>query len=424
MPRPLNPFDPSRPIDPARFIGRAGEIKELEAALLHAKHGRPRHFLITGERGVGKTSFLDFIRSKAVRGDFNFIVIDFSINKQTTKLDFARALKAQIESLLDSSPTHRETLAKAWGFITRFEIAGVSYKDEKVLENHRDLYQEVADALCEVVARMCGEPLSNSPLVACGGVLILVDEIDQSSDELDLGSFLKYLLERLNRKGCHKVIVGLAGLTESTQVLVRSHASSLRIFDELPLVNLERDEVGALLDDVQIIDGDDWFGEFKITQEARDILFKFSGGHPHMLHQLGYCAFEEACKVEGGELVVELSHVISGAFGRRGAFDLIGDVYFRKPIEEIEKIPGVLRVLDHLCEISSGDTLARISDELGFSEIEVNSLLNALLGVGLIARHDGNHFGVRHAALPYWLKAWRPQRVDQHSQDLWSEELI
>lgn len=44
MSRPLNPFDPSHPIDPTKFVGRRREIRELEAALIHAKRNRPRHF--------------------------------------------------------------------------------------------------------------------------------------------------------------------------------------------------------------------------------------------------------------------------------------------------------------------------------------------------------------------------------------------
>ena len=148
--RPLNPFDPSRPIDPLKFVGRRGEIRELETALIHAKNDKPRHFLITGERGVGKTSFFDYIRNKASShdqaGGYNFAVVDFAVNKQTTKLDLARALKSQLSAILGAYPTHKETLGRIWDFIQRFEVAGVSYRgDNGPPENHRDLHLDVAE---------------------------------------------------------------------------------------------------------------------------------------------------------------------------------------------------------------------------------------------------------------------------------------
>lgn len=410
MQRPLNPFDPSRPIDPAKFVGRRKEIRELEAALLHAKSDKPRHFLITGERGVGKTSFFDFIRRRATESGFTFAVVDLAINKHTTRLDLARALKRQLDSVLARYPTAKETIERAWSFIQRFEVAGVSYKGADQSENHRDLHQEVADSLCEIVKRVCGTPGGHALEVACDGVLILIDEVDQASDELDIGSFLKYLLEQLNRKGCHRVAVGLAGLTRSTEVLLRSHASSLRIFDELALVNLRREEAEELLNEVQTIVCDGGFGEFVITAEARDMLFSLSGGHPHMLHQFGYCAFEAACGGEvGGELVVGINHVVSGAFELRGALDLIGDMYFRRPFESVSGSPEVLSILDHVSETSMPDSLAQIAEGTGLAQAEVRRSLDALVRAGLLDEHAGCRFGVRHPAFAFWVKAQRPK---------------
>lgn len=378
--------------------------------MLHTKHDKPRHFLITGERGVGKTSFLDFIRRRAVENEFNFVVIDFSINKQTTRLDFARTLKMQLDSVLAAHPTHKETFDRLWSFIQRFEITGVSYKGEERQENHRDLYQEVADALCEVVKRICGGQGAREPDIASDGVLILVDEVDQSSNELDIGSFLKYLLERLNRRGCHKVLIGLAGLTESTMVLLHSHASSLRLFDELPLANLDRNEVNELLDEVQLIVCDQWIGEFQITPSARERLFVLSGGHPHMLHQFGYCAFEKACNgSDGVELIVTESDVLSGAFGRRGALDLIGDMYFRKSFQALGDDREALSILDHLSEVDGSQTIVEIAEHTTLSEMEIGSSTQVLLHSGLVVAHVGNRISLSHSALAYWIKAQRPQ---------------
>lgn len=225
MPRPLNPFAPAQPISPSQFVGRHAETRELEAALQHAKNERARHFLMTGDRGVGKTSFLDYIRKKAANsddGEFNFLVVNFAVNKSTTRLDLARALKMELDVLLSAYSPFKEVLSRAWSFIQRIEAGGVSIRaSDQGEENHREIYVAMADSLCEIVSKVCAPPEDGfSPGPGYDGILILIDEVDQASPELDVGSFLKYLLERLNRRECQRVILGLAGLHSSIDVLV------------------------------------------------------------------------------------------------------------------------------------------------------------------------------------------------------------
>lgn len=415
--RPLNPFNPSRPIDPNKFVGRHNEIKELEAALAHAKSDEPRHFLITGERGVGKTSFFDYLRRRATNsvngGEFSFAVVDIAIHKQTTRLDFARALQAQLKDLLAQNPTHSETLGRIWGFIQRFEVAGVAYRERDPRdENHRDMYQDVADSLCEIVQRACLDSDDKPLSAACDGVLILVDEVDQASAELDIGTFFKYLLERLNRKGCHKVVVGLAGLSSATDVLLKSHASSLRVFDELALSNLGRSDVKELLDEAQFIVCERGVPDFKITESAREMLFELSDGHPHMLHQLGYCAFEVACgsRGESSESGFEItdSHVMSGFLASRGALDMLGDMYFRAPFANVEADNAALAVLDHMSETGELAAVEELAIHATVSVSDVERAVMELCRNGLLVERGAERFGIKHPAFAYWVKSRRP----------------
>ena len=43
----------------ARFVGRSGQLAELEAALGDAADGRPSLALVAGESGVGKSRLAD-----------------------------------------------------------------------------------------------------------------------------------------------------------------------------------------------------------------------------------------------------------------------------------------------------------------------------------------------------------------------------
>jgi hypothetical protein len=51
MPR-FNPFRPGSVVTPGMFAGRGAELNILEKALFQAKHGKPDHFVISGERGI------------------------------------------------------------------------------------------------------------------------------------------------------------------------------------------------------------------------------------------------------------------------------------------------------------------------------------------------------------------------------------
>ena len=54
----INPFRPGSPIVPGMVVGRINEIERIENSLFQTKADRSSHFMITGERGIGKTSLL------------------------------------------------------------------------------------------------------------------------------------------------------------------------------------------------------------------------------------------------------------------------------------------------------------------------------------------------------------------------------
>lgn len=44
------------------FAGRLGQVLALEEALKQTRAGRPKSFMVTGERGIGKTSLLQYFK--------------------------------------------------------------------------------------------------------------------------------------------------------------------------------------------------------------------------------------------------------------------------------------------------------------------------------------------------------------------------
>jgi hypothetical protein len=56
MPNKFNPFRPDSMAPYGMFSGRIDELRIMERCLEQTKSGNPQHFLIEGERGIGKSS--------------------------------------------------------------------------------------------------------------------------------------------------------------------------------------------------------------------------------------------------------------------------------------------------------------------------------------------------------------------------------
>ncbi len=94
---------------------------------------------------------------------------------------------------------------------------GVRYRDEKDAElKDTELVEDLAYAISESLKHLGPE---------VDGVVILIDEADKAPVSANLGSFIKLLTERLKLRGCDRVCVGLAGLTDLRDKLRSSHES-------------------------------------------------------------------------------------------------------------------------------------------------------------------------------------------------------
>jgi predicted GTPase len=86
MPK-INPFRPNSPVNPGMFVGRLNESDKLENHLLQTLAGRPVNFLLTGERGIGKTSLLIYLKEIATGAisvqerNLSFLVIETDIDE-------------------------------------------------------------------------------------------------------------------------------------------------------------------------------------------------------------------------------------------------------------------------------------------------------------------------------------------------------
>ena len=404
----INPFEPFAPVNPGSFVGRLDELRRLKSALVQTSAGKPVNFMITGERGIGKTSLLNYLKYAAEglipieNVKMSFVVVDTDVDQSTTQLGLISKIQLGLEKALGRHEAAREFLKKAWGFLQRVEAGGVKIGEAKKSSDEL-LLDEFAYSLAETASRICSD--SEGPTLwsaKCDGVLILIDEADNGSKTLQLGSFFKLLAERLQRRNCNHVMFGLAGLPELRKVLHNSHPSSLRIFDELVLDRLPTSEVNDVIDLCLEEANEKNTKPTTIADDGRDLLVTLSEGYPHFIQQFGYSAF-----AADTDDVIDRQDVYNGAFGARGAFEQIGDHYYRNDFYnkiQKESYRKVLRIMAG--NLDGWVTKQRIKAQFKGSDSVLDNAIKALRDRKIIRSKEGETgvYRLQHKGFAVWIR--------------------
>jgi len=408
MPK-INPFKPQSPVNPGMFIGRLPEILRIENLLFQTKSGQPSNFIITGERGIGKSSLLLYIKviaqghiTTTENIKLNFLVIDTDIDQTTTQLGLIKKIELGLNMALGETEPARKFLKESWGFLQRVEVSGVKInpKSDQVIDEI--IFEKFSYAFAETVERITSLKESSIFNSTYDGVLILIDEADRSSKAIQLGSFLKLFTERLQRRGCTKTMIGLAGLLDLRNVLRESHESSLRIFDELVLDRLSDDEVDQVIDTCLEKANKDNSTSMQITEDGRKYLISLSEGYPHFIQQFGYSAFETDT-----DNLIDENDVARGGLGENGALELIGERYYRDNFYnkiQKESYRQVLRIMaDNLDGWVSKQEIRR---KYKGKESVLDNAIQALRDRHIIIPKEGERgiYRLQHKGFALWIK--------------------
>jgi len=393
------------------FVGRLDEIARLETHLLQTRAGQPSNFITTGERGIGKSSLLLYLKGLAEGaiplGDsrLRFLVIDTDIDQHTTQLGLLSKIELGLTRELSTTEPARKFLADAWAFLKRIEAGGLKLGDGQEQKLPETVLEEFSYSFADVCKRLTTDSDDKSIFDAnYDGVLLLIDEADNASEGLALGSFFKLLIERLQRRACDHFMVGLAGLGGLRNVLMTSHPSSLRLFDEVTLGRLTPSEVSTVINICLRKANEQNQTPTSVSDKARALLISFSEGYPHFIQQFGFSAF--AADSDG---MIDENDVFKGGFTPGGALDLIGDRYYRDNFYsklQAESYRQVLRIMaDHLDEwIAKQDIRKRFR---GTDAVLANAL-KALRDRNIILSKEGKKgvYRLQHKSFAFWIKIW------------------
>jgi hypothetical protein len=399
----FNPFRPNRIAGPGMFAGRQEELLELERCLAQTAAGNAQHFLITGERGIGKSSLLLFLKTIASESldahdpdSFRFVVLELELGPTTTYPQIIRQIASALRKGLAPYTKLKESLRNVWDVIKNIEAAGLKYnKPETVLEDF-ELLDELISACVSATAILQDE---------ANGILILIDEADKAPTDANLGAFVKSFTDRLTKQGCDNVCVGLAGVTGIVQRLRQSHESAPRVFTILSLKPLEPNERKDVVNR-GLEHGNSRNGEpVIIASTALDFIADLSEGFPHFIQQFAYCAFEQDT-----DNFISDADVARGALDENGALDQLGEKYFHQMYFDRINSNEYRSVLQAMAQSSDGEgwvTKEEIRRATGLKETTLGNAIYTLKDREIILPKPGEKgvYRLPNQSFAAWIRA-------------------
>lgn len=370
----FNPFVPNGIVSPGMFTGRYDELVTAEQALYQTKNGNPQHFIFEGERGIGKSSLAYYVEIVAkgkidgITGNkYNFLNVSIDLAGVDSKIGIIRQIGRELKRKLSEQPDTKQYAKRAWDFIKDWEVLGVKYNAKSEQFDEDDLQAQLVDLFISVVEEY-GDKID--------GIFILIDEADSPSAGAGLGEFLKVFTERLMRRGCNSVLIGLAGLPSLVTKLRESHESSPRLFQIINVSTLSHDErlnvISSGLDSANKKNP----APTLIEDEAAEMIANLSEGYPHFLQQFSYFAFQ----VSENNLITK-DDVKRGAYMENGALSQLGDKYFSEMYHAKIWSEEYRKVLKYMA--SHGDAWLSRREILKDCDISASNINNALAALKL-----------------------------------------
>jgi predicted transcriptional regulator len=415
----INPFEPQSPITIGMFVGRIPEIEKLESYLQQTTSGHPSNFIIHGERGIGKSSLLIYTKAIAegvigiVDNKLNLLVVDIDIDTNTSQRGLISRIQLGLEHKLAGTEPARKLFAEVWSFLQRVEAAGVKISPSVDFEADEILFDHFIYAFIDTVQRLTNKKDIQIFNASYDGVVILIDEADRASRALNLGTFLKQFIERLKKNDCVKVMIGLAGLSSIRKVLMESHESALRSFDELELERLNEKDINYAIDLGLKRASEENHIEFSITEKGRSIIQNLSEGYPHFIQQFCYSAFEQDT-----DDTIDEDDVLKGALGKHGALSLIGERYYRNDFYnkiQKESYRQVLRIMAN--KLNDWISKKEIREKFKGGDTVLDNALRALIDRNIIIPKEGERgvYRLQQKGFALWITYYTtdPNKLQQ-----------
>jgi len=402
-----NPFKPGVIVHPAMFAGRLEELEAFDKALFQTKNGNPAHFLIHGERGIGKSSlllYLDYLAqgniSSLTDQRYSFITSTIELEIGNKYSDIVRKIGSELSRTIKGHDKIKSLMKQGWEFLTRWEAFSVKYNRTVTKESKSELFEDLCDTVCQVAKKIQSQS---------DGMVILIDEADKPSQDAHLGEFVKVFTERLSRQSCNNVMIVLSGISNVIENMRLSHESSLRVFTQYELLPLPLNEAEDIIYKGLAEANEKNREQVSIEKDAANwIADRGSQGYPHFIQEYSYFAFDADTDCN-----IDMSDLSSGVYRENGALAQLGKKYFENMYLAQINSDDYRKVLQVMSEhMDDFVTKQQLRDGTRLKEYTLNNAISAMKQRSIIIpniRRRGE-YRLPSKSFAIWIKTYSAER--------------
>lgn len=333
MTKEHSPFTPGRPVSPADFVGRVNEVDRFIRALRQAGKGRNENIFLTGERGIGKSSLAEFLRTVATERD-QFISAHCYLGMARDLNEVCRIIVQELireNATKDNLDKFREVFG---GYVKKMQLGLLGIGIEVDLSSDPNQY---ADLRLNFLPTM--QALLTRVSDRKRGVALILDDINGLCDDPEFAMFLKSVVDGYpSLQSPFPFLLVLVGIEERMSELARSQPSIARIFDVIDLAPLSLEESQKFFTERFESVG------VEVEESALSTLTRYSGGLPVLMHEVGDAVFwvdvdDRIERADATAGIISASRNVGRKYLKREVEQAIRSEVYRSILARIGKLP-------------------------------------------------------------------------------------
>jgi nucleoside-triphosphatase THEP1 len=361
-----SPFTPGKPVPKEFFEGRLEEFNYAVQIIKKTAAGNSENLYITGERGIGKSSFARLIKNHAQEKE-NFITGYVSLGGVSDLDEMADRIFSCVVQDNQGQSFFGKLSQLFKKHVKEVGIGNLSIQLNFTEQDRKEMVKNFLPLLWKIFTEVGDKR----------GILIVLDEINGIAKNKVFADYLKSLVDtnEISQKPLPLSLV-LCSLPERKEEIVSAQESVARMFYPITLKPMTADETISFYRRVFQSVNNQW------NEDALQTMSIFAGGFPALMQEIGEATF-----------YADQDFLIDKADAHKGvtrAAEIVGEKYLAPKVYATMCSEKYKKILDKLAEnpipsFSKQKTLSLLDAE---EKKVFGNFLQRMSSLGVIARGE------------------------------------
>jgi len=267
---------PGKPVPLELFVGRENKLKELVHYIKQSSSGKQENVFLIGNRGIGKSSLANFLRSMAEK-EANMAGIHVFLGGVKTTEELVSHVFEEILNESRDKNWFKKIKGLFGDHVRSVGLFGISVTFEPPKDKLKGLTKNFPQALESIITKIKSDK---------DGLFIALDDINGLANSSDFANWYKSFVDEVAINfNNFPVFIMLIGLPDKRDALFNHQESLTRVFNIIEIDSLSDTEVeefyNKAFNSVNV----------EIDEEAMEFIKTFSGGLPAVMHEIGDAIF-------------------------------------------------------------------------------------------------------------------------------------